>query len=149
MTGDISTSAEAAENAVLRISCAAHADPDATSVEREPLPSAVTKKPVDQKSPAEWAYERIILYIQHFEKQLDQDHEVGMGFAGSNVGTLHIQGMGFFAPDMVTFYGVSESGAKMQLVQHVTQLNVMLRSEPKLKDEPSRIGFVLADQLET
>ena len=43
------------------------------------------------KSPAHWAYERIVLYIQAFEKDLDADHEVAMGFAGSDQGVLRIE----------------------------------------------------------
>ena len=71
-----------------------------------------------------------------------------MGFAGSDAGALHIQGMGFFAPDLITFYGADPGGAKTQLVQHVSQLNVMLRSVPKLAEEPRRIGFELRNRLE-
>lgn len=73
-----------------------------------------------------------------------------MGFAGSNAGSVKIQGMGFFAPDMVTFYGEDGEGTKMQLVQHVNQLNVMLVAEPKSveQEEPNRIGFQLAEDLE-
>ena len=119
-------------------------------VENQPLPSAVAAKPIDQKSPAEWAYERMVLYIQKFEEMLDSDQEVGMGFAGSDAGTMHIQGMGYFAPDIVTFYGVGPDGAKCQLVQHVSQLNVMLRAAPKpdTDKEANRIGFHLRQTLE-
>ena len=103
---EISTSVEAAEAALF---------PDAgvvltegcghSAAENQPLPQSMAAKPVEQKSPAEWAYERIILYIQNFESQLDEDQEVVMGFVGGGAGTMHIQGMGFFAPDLVTFYG--------------------------------------------
>ena len=140
---EIKTSAEAVENAALRVAHAAHLKEEDRSPEQEPLPAALQKRPMEQKSPAEWAYERLVLYIQHFEKQLDGDHEVAMGFAGSDAGKLHIQGMGFFAPDIITFYGTGPDGVKTQLVQHVSQLNVMLRSAPKLADEPTRIGFRL------
>ncbi len=96
-------------------------------------------EPIEQKSPAQWAYERLVLYIQNFEEQLDGDHEIGMGFAGGEVGVMRIQGIGFFAPDILTFYGEDMDGAKTQLVQHVSQLNVMLRAAPKESeaDEPT------------
>lgn len=42
-----------------------------------------------------------------------------MGYRGGDVGTLRIQGMGYFAPDLITFYGEDPNGAKTQLVQHV------------------------------
>ncbi|MEM7268131.1 MAG: DUF6173 family protein [Pseudomonadota bacterium] len=146
---EIDTSAEALENAVLPPAKVAHAEKGGPrTAEQQPLPAGVAKKSPEQKSPAEWAYERIILYIKNFEEQLDSDHEVGMGFAGGEVGSLRIQGVGYFAPDLITFYGMDEAGAKTQLVQHVSQLNVMLKSAPKLRDEPNRIGFNLAASLE-
>ena len=98
------------------------------------LPKAVAKTPVKQKSAAEWAYERLILYVQNFEEQLDDEHEAAMGFAGSDHGVIRIEGMGFFDPDIVTFYGTDMGGMKTQLIQHVSQLNVMLRAMPKLEE---------------
>lgn len=121
---------------------------DRDCAENQPLPAALAKQKEGAKTPAQWAYERLILYIQKFEEGLDKDQEVGMGFAGSDAGALHIQGMGFFAPDLVTFYGADQGGAKTQLVQHVSQLNVMLKAVPKLDDQPRRIGFELRTRLE-
>lgn len=114
-----------------------------------PLPETL-KQPVDAKSPARWAYERLVLYLKNFEEQLDADQEVAMGFAGSNAGVLRIEGMGYFDPDIVTFYGMDGSGVKTQLVQHVTQLNVLLRAMPRPSPDapPVRIGFQLAADLE-
>ena len=101
-------------------------------------------RPVE-KSPAESAYDRIILYIRDFEKQLNADQEVAMGFAGSEVGILRIDGLGFFAPDILSFYGTDDAGMKNQLIQHVSQLSVMLQARPKADpdDAPRRIGFNL------
>lgn len=128
-----------------------HINPDApVSAEQKPLPDVISKKPMDQKSPAEWAYERLILYIQNFEEQLDNDHEIAVGFTGASSGVLRIEGIGYFDPDIVTFYGSDESGAKTQLIQHVSQLGVTLRALPTqvLQEEPNRIGFRLAENLE-
>jgi Family of unknown function (DUF6173) len=99
------------------------------------------------KSPAEWAYDRLILYIRNFEGQLDASQEIAMGFAGDEAGVLRIEGIGFFDPDILTFYGRDEAGAKTQLIQHVSQLSVTLRAVPKItagEDPPRRIGFHLA-----
>lgn len=144
----ISTTAEAFEGSAMPRRHEVHADPDAAPC--APLSNGVTDKPMDDKSPAEWAYERLILYIQEFEEQLDSDHEVAMGLTGSDVGVLRIEGMGFFDPDMLTFYGTDPMGGKAQLIQHVSQLNVTLRAMPKLvKQEPARrIGFRLVQDLE-
>jgi hypothetical protein len=107
---------------------------------------AVAKKTAEKpKSPAEWAHDRLVLYIRNFEGQLDASQEIAMGFAGGESGVLRIEGLGYFDPDMVTFYGRDEDGMKTQLVQHISQLSVMLRAVPKVQPEepPRRIGFSL------
>jgi len=143
---DIDTSAEQLENAVLQ---EVHSDPNAKAVDGEALPAALKESPA-RKTPSQWAYERLIMYIKNFEDQLDDDHEVGMGFVGGDAGVIRIEGLGFYEPDLVTFYGSDMTGAKTQLVQHVTQLNVMLKAAPKHIDqaEPNRIGFRLASALD-
>lgn len=144
-------SAEAAEAAMMMRAHAVHRDPQTPpSAEQEPLPQGVTRRAQKHKSPAEWAFERLTLYIRKFEETLDSDHEVAMGLTGSQVGVLRIEGIGFFAPDILTFYGSDGDGAKTQLIQHISQLNVLLRAEPKPRSqEPARrIGFRLAQDLE-
>lgn len=146
----IQTSAEMAERAAMPEADSVMCDDNAPqTVEKAPLPAKVAQKPQEQKSPAEWAYERLILYIQKFEEMLDNEHEVVMGFTGSDAGQMRIEGMGFFAPDIVTFYGSDPAGGKTQMVQHVSQLNVMLRAiaKPAAQEEPTRIGFRLGAAL--
>jgi len=151
MSNEIMTAAEAMEAQALPRARVVHCNDQAhATAEQLPLPEAIAKKPVGQKSQAEWAYERLILYLKNFEEQLDKNHEVAMGFAGSAAGVLRIEGVGFFDPDIITFYGMDESGTRMQLIQHVTQLNVVLRAVSKAtpEEEPARrIGFRLAQDL--
>lgn len=131
---------------------AVHADPDAAlTAEGKPLPESVSEVPLDEKSPAEWAYERLVIYIQNFEEQLDDEHEIAVGFVGGDAGVLRIEGLGFFDPDIVTFYGTDSDGTKTQLIQHVTQLSVMLRAIPKEDTAiaAKRIGFRLVADLES
>lgn len=144
---EIDTSAEHAENEAIPRKIDVHTDEGQdTGATPADLPEVVTRRPVKQKSPAEWAYERLVLYIQNFEKTLDSEQEVAMGFVGGDAGILRIEGLGYFDPDIVTFYGTDTSGARTQLIQHVSQLSVMLRALPKQPDvpEPRRIGFRLA-----
>jgi hypothetical protein len=145
----IATSAEMAENAVLPTIHEVHADPERQGACPDDLPAAL-REPAGSKSPARWAYERLILYIQNFEKQLDKNHQVAMGFTGGDAGVIRIEGMGYFDPDLITFYGSNDGGAKTQLIQHVSQLNVMLTAMPvtQEQDAPERIGFRLARDLE-
>jgi len=109
------------------------------------MAKAAPKKPEHPKSPAQWAHDRLVMYIRNFEGQLDAAQEIAMGFAGDESGVLRIEGIGFFDPDIITFYGRDEGGAKTQLIQHVSQLSVTLRAVPKLSNEdpPRRIGFQL------
>jgi hypothetical protein len=148
MKDPIKTTAEAAENAVLPRCREVHADEE--KGDGEQVVNGVDLVPLEEKSEAQWAYERLILYIQNFEETLDNEHEVAMGFTGTEAGVMHIEGMGFFDPDIVTFYGTDLSGVKTQLIQHVSQLNVMLRALPKRSEEaePKRIGFRLARALD-
>ena len=150
MSEEIKTAAEAVEAAALPRAHEVHSDPSARNAGDQPVPKGVAKVPAEQKSPAQWAYERIIMYLKNFEESLDNEHEVAMGFTGGDAGVLRIEGMGYFPPDVVTFYGSDPTGAKTQLIQHVSQLNVMLRALPKAveQEEPRRIGFRLAQDLE-
>ncbi|MDN5785516.1 DUF6173 family protein [Pseudorhodobacter sp.] len=151
MNDEIKTAAEVMEANAMPCGRASHADPNTpATAEQMPLPYAVAKKPISQKSPAEWAYERVILYLKNFEEQLDTNHEVAMGFTGSTAGVLRIEGLGYFDPDIVTFYGKDENGNRTQLIQHVSQLNVILRATSKESPDGEpvrRIGFRLAQDL--
>jgi len=149
VSDEIMTTAEHAEADALPRCHEVHTSEGRTSP-ADAAPASVTSKPVEKKSAAEWAYERLILYIQNFEKALDSEHEVAMGFVGGDAGVLKIEGMGYFDPDIVTFYGSDASGSKTQLVQHVSQLSVMLRAlpKPRAQAKAERIGFRLAEDLE-
>jgi len=153
MDPDIATTAEAEEAQALARALPrvheVHTDPNPPRPCEETLPPAL-RESSETKSPARWAYERLILYIRNFEAQLDNAHEVAMGFTGGDAGVIRIEGLGYFDPDLVTFFGTDPQGARTQLVQHVTQLNVMLRALPKMAEAeaPRRIGFRLARDLE-
>jgi len=147
MDDKINTAAEALEEQTLPRVHAACANQDGSIA----IPTTRPKQAAKPKSASAWAYERLILYIKNFEEQLDNEHEVAMGFTGADAGVIRIEGIGYFDPDIVTFYGSDPTGTKTQLIQHVTQLNVMLRALPKkvASEAPQRIGFRLAADLET
>ena len=120
----IQTSTEAVEAMILPdagvvLTRAAAAKGSAKTAETKPLPPEVAQKPVAQKSPAEWAYERIILYIQNFEEQLDPEQEMVMGHVTGGGGTMRIEGMGFFARDLVTFYGEVDPSKPQEDIESV------------------------------
>ncbi|PVA09626.1 hypothetical protein DC366_13140 [Pelagivirga sediminicola] len=150
MSNEIQTTAELVEADALPRCHEVHISGRTRTSPAEHAPAALKAKPVDEKSAAKWAYERLALYIKNFEKTLDSEHEVAMGFVGGDTGVLKIEGMGYFDPDIVTFYGSDVKGIKTQLVQHVSQLSVLLRAVPKpqAQAEPERIGFQLVADLE-
>ncbi|WP_334063562.1 hypothetical protein [Limimaricola cinnabarinus] len=144
----IATAAEALEAEALPRLREVHAD-EAGDAAPQALPPAL-RKPAGGKSPARWAYERLIHYVKRFEDGLEPGEEVAMAMTGGPSGVLRIKGMGYFDPDIVTFYGTDSAGAKTQLIQHVTQLSVILRALPRPRPEAParRIGFRLARELE-
>jgi hypothetical protein len=106
----------------------------------------MTKSPTAKpQSPAKRAHDILIASIRAFESRLDAEQEIAMGFAGDEAGVLRIEGIGYFDPDIVTFYGTDESGARTQLIQHVSQMSVTLRAVARASSEepPRRIGFQL------
>jgi hypothetical protein len=85
-------------------------------------------------------------YVQRFEKDLDAEHEIGVrlvSFGGAVA--FHAEQIGFQAPNVITFYGTTAEGEKVQLIQHVTQLSFLLKSVKKLGDTPRRIGFLWSE----
>ena len=142
----IATSAEAMEGEVLTRAVELRADGRDHAV---PVPAALARGARD-RSAAEWAYQRVVLYLRAFEESLAADQVVAMAFAGGPAGVLRVRGVGFHAPDLVTFTGVDGDGNPAQAIQHVSQLNLLLRAVPRPPEqpEPERIGFRLARALE-
>lgn len=102
-------------------------------------------------SPAEWAFARLTRMIEDFESKLDKEHEIGCTFVGTpGDGTIKIEDLGFWAPDLLLFYGKSDGGKPLRLIQHHTQLNVLLTALPKEipQEPPRRIGFALRQRME-
>ncbi|KKK69654.1 hypothetical protein LCGC14_2931860, partial [marine sediment metagenome] len=65
MGDEVETAAEAYEAAALPRMHDVHTDPEQPRSGDQPLPESMTAKPVKQKSPAQWAYERVILYLKN------------------------------------------------------------------------------------
>lgn len=128
----------------------------------EPCPQPVTAwtSPEDARAladglrmrdnPAEWAFVRLSRMIEEFEGRIDKDEEVGVRLVGMpGEGLLQIEDVGFWGPDLIMFLGRNAEGKPVRLVQHYTQLNVLLGSAPKRREEPARrIGFQLRERIE-
>ena len=98
------------------------------------------------RNPVVKACEALHKYVQGFEHELDDDHEVGVRLVsfGSEL-RFHVHQIGFSKPNIVTFYGVTSNNEKVQLVQHISQLSFLLMAVNKIEEKPCRIGFVWND----
>ncbi len=93
------------------------------------------------------AHKSLLSYVQEFEQQLDEEHEVGVRLVsfGSEV-KIHVHKIDYSPPNIITFYGVTANRENMQLIQHVSQLSFLLMAVKKIGDKPYRIGFNLSNQ---
>ena len=98
-------------------------------------------------NPAEWAFVRLSRMIEEFESKLDKDDEIGARIVGlPGEGTMQIEDVGFWGPDLIMFYGKNSDGKPVRLVQHYSQINVLLNALPKPEERPARrIGFQLSE----
>jgi hypothetical protein len=108
----------------------------------DPKVAAAQDRPFD---PAAWMHQRLVNQIVEFEKNLGPDHEIGGRFVeGPGSEPLHISNVASWGPDMVLFMGQFPDGRRFELMQHYSQVSVLLVAVPKLTDDPPRrIGFEL------
>ena len=103
--------------------------------------STPAEKPFD---PSAWMHERIVHQIMEFEKNLGPDHEIGGRFVeGPSNEPLHISNVASWGPDMIMFIGQFPDGRRFELLQHYSQVSMLLVAVPKMREEPRRIGFEL------
>ncbi|MCC5468398.1 DUF6173 family protein [Pelosinus sp. Bkl1] len=117
----------------------------------ENLSPQETKSLIRDYHHADWMCERIIGTINDFEAELPDDMQAGGRLVsfGQTV-QFSINDVSYWNPDMIVFYGTLPTGEPVRLVQHSSQLSLLLvalkRSNPK---EPRRkIGFHSEDQSE-
>lgn len=93
-------------------------------------------------------YKRIITLINHFEEDLPETMQAGGRLVSSGNITFSIQDVGFWDPNMIVFYGELSDGSAVELVQHISQLNLLLVAVPrKNPSQPRRvIGFNLKNE---
>lgn len=110
-------------------------------------PAALMKGVRMRDNPAEWAFVRLSKMIEDFEAGLDKDDEVGARLVGlPGDGTMQIDDIGFWGPDLILFFGKNPDGKPVRLVQHYTQINVSLNPVKKPDERPARrIGFQLGE----
>lgn len=105
--------------------------------------------PVCEPHDALQAFNSLRRHATEFEKSLDERHEVGARLVSfGNAVSFQVQQIGYAPPNLISFDGVTEEGARVRLVQHVTQLSVLFIAMPIMEDKIKRpIGFVLPEEL--
>jgi hypothetical protein len=91
---------------------------------------------------AEFAIKAIHEEIADFESSLDDDHEIGMPIVGGPSGLcIHVREIYRYGTDKLVFAGLDSNGSPVRLVQHLSQLNFLMLSAPKIGKKATRIGF--------
>ena len=98
-------------------------------------------------NPAKWMYERLVRSVIAFEKKLDATREIGARLIQFAPGeTIAIDDIGFWGPDLIKFYGRNAEGHPVELMQHISQVNMLLVAVP-VSGKARRIGFLLEKHL--
>ena len=96
-------------------------------------------------SPAQDMFENIVERIQKFEENLPNDMQAAGNLVNGPGVTFLINKVAYMDPNIILFSGLlPESGAAVELVQHISQLNLLLTALPRMDDttKPRReIGF--------
>lgn len=114
-------------------------------------PPEDTMKSLLDSEMASGFYERLLEWINEFHKSLEDEYEAGACLVnfGQNI-IFRIQDISYWNPALISFIGQKEDGSPVELIQHISQINVLLvklrRKEP---DKPKRpIGFRSWDDYE-
>lgn len=95
---------------------------------------------------ADLARKRLIDLITSFESTLPKDRQAALQFnVGGKAEFLTLKGIGYIIPDTLLFHADTPAGDSCLLVQHITQVNLLLVSAPRKDDVNSprrKIGFV-------
>lgn len=97
-------------------------------------------------------YRRIVALINNFESDMPDDMQAGGRLVSAGNITFSIQDVGFWDPNMIVFYGELSDGSHVELVQHLSQLNLLLVAVKRTDDtdKPRRIiGFTTKDEPNT
>lgn len=107
-------------------------------------PARVVQAQYHRDNPVVEVFNELQAFIKEFEATLNPDEEVGAKLTsfGKEV-TIHVRTITAATPCMLKFDGhIDGTGARVQLIQHVTQLNVLLLALPVKQDEKRPVGFV-------
>lgn len=80
--------------------------------------------------------------IEQFEATLDGEHEVAIHLASfGSLAEFHATHVCFSPSSVITFLGQTDSGERVQFVQHVSQVSLLLKPVRKLHETATRVKF--------
>ncbi|MDO8804808.1 MAG: DUF6173 family protein [Elusimicrobiota bacterium] len=91
-------------------------------------------------------YSRLTKWIGDFDKELEPQYEVGLRLVNfGQTFTFHLESIGYWNPSLISFHGTTDKGEPVELIQHVTQISILLMKVPrKNPDVPKKpIGFAI------
>ena len=95
---------------------------------------------------AQWACIRLEGLIEDFKNKLKPNEDYSCRVS-SGCFVLEVDDVGFWNPDFVIFRGHTVDGARTQLSQHISQINLLLSAVPRFGNAPRKqIGFAHHDQ---
>lgn len=100
-----------------------------------------------RNNPAGYLRERLMRRVSDFETRLGVDEELGARLASSgHHEPFRLAEIGHSDPDLIIFRGETEEGRPVEVIQHHSQVSLMLVAVAKAPghSEPRRIGFLSA-----
>lgn len=89
-------------------------------------------------------HRRLIAWINEFDETLDHNHEVGVRLVSfGQICVFHLSDISYWNPSLISLIGVTNEGEPVELIQHVSQISILLMKLPRLDpNKPKqKIGF--------
>ncbi|MEQ9636603.1 MAG: hypothetical protein RLW68_11045 [Devosia marina] len=110
-------------------------------IHRPPSMAEVLRDSNKQRdNPAGYTFASLKREVERFQRGLDEEHEMGMLMAGG-IGAIHLRSIKPVDPDLFVFDGLDESQRDVRVIQHYSQVSLVLVALPKLEEQAHRIGF--------
>lgn len=118
---------------------------------KDPTKSMLTASIPTNSNLANEFHKRLLNWINDFHKSIDDEHEVGAKLVtfGQSL-TFHIEDIGYWNPSLISFIGKNEAGDPVELIQHVSQISILLvaMKRDNVNELKRPIGFANWEEFE-
>lgn len=108
---------------------------------RVPDMSGLAKVVQRKDNPAGYMHQRLSERLKAFQSTLDIETELGILVVGGMASPFHLRSIAYSDPDILIFTGIDTNGNQVQLLQHHSQMGIMLVAVKKLEETAFRMGF--------